>query len=625
MFGCITLPTGSCPGGLPSPPYPHETRRGRLLLRTLHPPVEDGDLLVSVEGVLTRAGGRPVAPGEGSGAYEAAVASLYRAGGEAALEDLEGLYLVFLWDRARDRFLLVNNPYQTTTLYYHEGPERLLFSKTLTDIVRNLPAVDVDLRSVKTYLANGFNMSDRTTILGVHKLQPTFRLRVEGGRVSLADHWARELENERRPIDDLEAHLDRYETLYRGGLAEYLNHRRPAELGCLMSGGHDTSFAFLEASQVHEKPVHAFTATFPGWGFNEEPYSRAIAEKFGGRFHPVPFVPADLDYTVALIRALEEPMASSALPIHLVMREASNHVDLMLGGDGGDTLWGEYYPVAEVNRYMRHLPRVARKALYAGVRGLLKISDWERFWELEHVLWLFDDADPYREFLRRLCTYRHFRDDLLGRLMDPQVYRDNPYAGSIVEVPHGPESLFEDLIASKLYNGFYPYMSFYTTKSSEHYGMDLYLPTVHRDVIRLITALPHAWVNGGTTFHRMTNNKRINRLFHKRALARYLDPREIRNLSFDIPWARILLPRPRIIELLLERLVRRGWFHEPTLRSLFREFRAQRHKEHELLELKNHGYRIFTLLSLEIWATEYLDGRMTDSPEERIVLEDYLA
>ena len=123
----------------------------------------------------------------------------------------------------------------------------------------------------------------------------------------------------------------------------------------------------------------------------------------------------------------------------------------------------------------------------------------------------------------------------------------------------------------------------------------------------------------------MTNNKRINRLFHKRALARYLDPREIRNLSFDIPWARILLPRPRIIELLLERLVRRGWFHEPTLRSLFREFRAQRHKEHELLELKNHGYRIFTLLSLEIWATEYLDGRMTDSPEERIVLEDYLA
>jgi asparagine synthase (glutamine-hydrolysing) len=233
--------------------------------------------------------------------------------------------------------------------------------------------------------------------------------------------------------------------------------------------------------------------------------------------------------------------------------------------------------------------------------------------------------DPYPDFLRRLCTYRHFRDDLLVRLMAPEVYRHHPYARSVIDPRHGPESLFDDLIVSKLYNGFYPYMSFYTTKSAEHFGMDLYLPTVHRDVIRLITSLPMEWVNGGTTLHRLTNNKRINRLFHKRALARHLMPGEIRNLSFDIPWSRILLPRPEMLDLLLERLVRRGWFHEPVLRDLFREFRGQRMKEHELLELKNHGYRVFTLLSLEIWSIEYLDGRMTEHPDERIRLEDYLA
>ncbi len=625
MIGSIDLGRGGTPEDLTVRRQGHVTRHGPLLLHTDQEPYDDGSLLISVEGHISRISGAPAIDVSADLRPEALVAELYRTRGEAFVEDLEGLYFVFLWDRGRDLFLLVNNPYQTTTAYFHAGAERLLFARHLTDIARNLPGgVQVDLRAVKSYLANGFNMSDWTTARGIRKLQPTFRVRVERGEVTLRNHWERELSSERTPFKDLQAHLDQYEAIYRKGMSDYLDQRRPTELGCLMSGGHDTSFAFLQGSQVFHKPLHAFTATFPGWNFNEEGPSRAICEKFGGTFHPVPFLPGDLDYMVSMIRALEEPMASSALPIHLVMKEAANHVDLMMGGDGGDTLWGEYYPVAEYNRWARHLPVGVRRLIHGATRAVLRVADWERFWELEHVASLFTLDDSYADFLRRLCTYRHFRDDLLSRLMDPEIYRENPYARNIVDVPHGPETLFEDLIASKMFNGFYPYMSFYTTKSSEYYGMDLYLPTVHRDVIRFITSLPLEWVNGGTTFHRLTNNKRINRRFHKAALARYLDPGEIRNLSFDIPWSRILLPRPAVLERLLARLIRRGWFNEKELRRLFQEFRSQQVNEYELLELKNHGYRIFTLLSLEIWCTEYLDGRMTEAPDDRISLEDYL-
>ena len=58
---------------------------------------------------------------------------------------------------------------------------------------------------------------------------------------------------------------------------------------------------------------------------------------------------------------------------------------------------------------------------------------------------------------------------------------------------------------------------------------------------------------------------------------------------------------------------------------MFDEFMHQKVKDYELLELKHHGYRIFTLLSLEIWCIEYLDGRKTKEVDTKISLEDYLS
>jgi asparagine synthase (glutamine-hydrolysing) len=135
-----------------------------------------------------------------------------------------------------------------------------------------------------------------------------------------------------------------------------------------------------------------------------------------------------------------------------------------------------------------------------------------------------------------------------------------------------------------------------------------------------ITSLPEEWINGGSTFQRLINDKSINRRFHKKALARYLRSEEIYNRSFDIPWYTILKPRKRLLELLLKKLKSRGWYQSHTLDKIFGEFENQKNKAYELLELKSHGYRIFTLLSLEVWAMQYLDNVSF----EGATLEDYL-
>jgi asparagine synthase (glutamine-hydrolysing) len=252
-----------------------------------------------------------------------------------------------------------------------------------------------------------------------------------------------------------------------------------------------------------------------------------------------------------------------------------------------------------------------------------KVTDWERFWELEHVAGLFAQPDYHRDFLRKLCTYRHFDDAFQASILRKDVF-ETPHARSHLEIEFRNDNFSDALIEGKLFNGFYTYQSHHTTKLAEYHGMDLFLPTVDWEFMSFICRLPKNWVNGGTALHRLSNNKRINRRFHKRALARYFQPGEIYNRSFDIPWYNILRPRKHLLEKLLQQLRKRGWYQEKALGTLFAEFMTQSVKDNELLELKHHGYRIFTLLSLEIWCQEYLDGRFS-ADDKNLVLEDYFA
>lgn len=536
---------------------------------------------------------------------------------------LNGQFIIVIHDKEKFKTGIYNNRYLATNLYYHFNEDRLVFSSSFKELLeKGKVEKTINYCVMKQFLSNGWNATDKTMIKDIHRIQPTFRI-IATDKVEVANHWQDEFEFRRKPFKNLEEHMDSYESIYRQGISDFITEKKTQSLGTLLSGGHDTSFTLIQGRKVFEKPLHCFTATFPGWAFDEGDFAKNLTKKFDSIYHPVPFGPEDLDFMPSLIIANEEPVVGSSLPLHLCAKEASQYVDTMMGGDGGDTLWGEYFPVAEYHKYTKDLPLFARRFLYQVSTLLRKTFDWERFWELEHVAELFSHENMYDSFLRRLCTYRHFSDAFVDQLLRPEIAK-HEFARSSIELPFTRENFSEMLIEGKLLNGFYNYQSFHTYRSMEHFGMDLYFPTINRDFMRFITNLPNEWVNGGTTFHKLTNAHSVNRRFHKKVLSRYLKKEEIYNRSFDIPWYNILRPRKELLKILLERLKKRGWYSEKLLDDLFSEFQAQAVKDYELLELKHHGYRIFTLLSLEIWCIEFLDGRNTQNPDEKISLEDYL-
>jgi asparagine synthase (glutamine-hydrolysing) len=552
---------------------------------------------------------------------------LYQSYPEDFVKKIDGLFIIFFQPMCTEKVYIINNRYEANRLYYFLDTNKFYFSKSLNRLLKYFSIEKkVNVSSLRSFLANGFTSSEQTQIEGVRKMLPADYFIINQLGVLRKSYWDGEITFKRRKFDNLESHLDTYESLYQKGIENYLTAKSAKSVGTLLSGGHDTSFVVAQAVQVLHKlklpQLKTYTVTFPDWTFNEEETARNIAEKFGANFNAIPFKADNLDSILDLIKANEEPVVGSSLPLHVLMEQASKDVDVIFGGDGGDTLWGEYYPVAEYHKLTKLLPQFFRRAIHKLSSILKKITDWERFWELDHVAKLFIETDYHDRFLQKLCTYRHFDDEFQKKILVPEIY-SVPYSRSHTEIKYTDDNFPDALIESKLYNGFYPYQSFHTGKSARHFSMDLYLPTINKKVIDLITQLPMKWVNGGNFIQRLSNDKVINRVFHKKALSRYLNKNEIYNRSFDIPWYKILLPRSELMTVLLKKLKSRGWYQENYLDQLFQEFSDQSVKSYELLELKNHGYRIFTLLSLEVWYQMFIDGKEYDKSKHQS-LEKYL-
>ncbi|MBN2368727.1 hypothetical protein JXC34_06920, partial [Candidatus Woesearchaeota archaeon] len=445
---------------------------------------------------------------------------------------------------------------------------------------------------------------------------------VKENKVSKKNHLRTQYCFNRKPFKNLEKHLDKYESLFRKSIKNYVDTVKPENLGIFLSGGHDSSYIFIQSSKVFKKPIHGYTVSFRKFGFDEAPKAEAICKKFGGVHHTIEIGPEHLDMIPRLTSVLEEPLSGHGFAAYVIAEESSGQVDTIFTGDPGDTLWAEYYPVAEWHKYLKYLPYLPRKAIHDISSFLIRITDWERLWELEHTLSLFSRKEMYKDFMQRLCTYRHFNDKNLRRLLAGNTFGKVMKNKCSIDIRFSKNNFSDALIESKMIYGVFVYNILMNQKPVESFGMNFYCPYLDRDIIEFINSLPLNWLNSGSTFEKLINSG-TRRRFHKLALLRYLPKRFVYGLqqSFDVPWYLLFHKRQRILENLLKRLKKRGWYNPKYLDKIFREFRTQKIKPHEIIELKHHGYRIYSLLSLEIWCMEFLDSQTTDKNRP---LEEYL-
>lgn len=137
-------------------------------------------------------------------------------------------------------------------------------------------------------------------------------------------------------------------------------------VGAFLSGGIDSSSVVASMALQTAAPVKTFSIGFDEAEFNELPYAREVARKYGTEHHEAIVRPNAIALVSSLIRHFDEPFAdSSAIPTFVVSELASQYVKVVLTGDGGDELFGGYDTLAKMQRlrWADSIPSMMRAGL----------------------------------------------------------------------------------------------------------------------------------------------------------------------------------------------------------------------------------------------------------------------
>jgi asparagine synthase (glutamine-hydrolysing) len=151
--------------------------------------------------------------------------------------------------------------------------------------------------------------------------------------------------------------------------------------------------------------VQTFSLGFVDEAYNELPYARQVAERFGTDHHEM-LVAADVAAILPrLVWQYDEPFADkSAVPTFYVAQMASRRVRVVLNGDGGDEAFAGYdkYRFGRWQRAWAHLPAALRRSMARRLLApLQKGSGGGATWlstQLAHTLLPYAEAIFYPEF-----------------------------------------------------------------------------------------------------------------------------------------------------------------------------------------------------------------------------------
>jgi asparagine synthase (glutamine-hydrolysing) len=332
---------------------------------------QDEERLVAVWGHASFAAADLAALAQRSGVAHA-LAQGYSREGTGVLTGISGAYAIAILDGRGGEAVLAIDRMGIRPLCYCVVADQLVFGSTL-DAISAFPgsAAEIDRQAIYDYVYFHMVPGPRTIHAGRHRLLPGTFLLWRNGRAETRSYWEMHFaEDERRPLPELKKE---FLAVLREGVREAARDRA---VGTFLSGGTDSSTVAGMLGEVTGQPARTYSIGFEAQGYDEMQYARIAARHFGTRHHEYYVTPDDVVSAIPQIAAVhDQPFGnSSAVPTYYCAKLARNDgVDTLLGGDGGDELFGgnERYAKQYLYSIYSDLPNALRKGLIEPVLGLL--------------------------------------------------------------------------------------------------------------------------------------------------------------------------------------------------------------------------------------------------------------
>lgn len=332
--------------------------------------------------------------------------------GPTIVNELRGMFAFVIWDSKTNKVFAARDQVGVKPLYFHFNDGLLVVASELRSMVDH-PAIEkrLDEQGVLEYLSFGHASLGRTIVEGVRTLPPGHLMTLEHGRLEVSEYW-----------DAVPAVMPAPDpATVEASLLDLLDQSVGASLvsdvplALMLSGGFDSStVARLAINHISPTDLFSYSVAF-GQADDEADAAARFARELGIGHRTLSFDKKGLAARFETWATTMDVPCSN--PTWLAVSEIaaaarSDGIKVLIGGDGGDELFGGY------TRWMKYLrfhdriwdnaPSALRKAmgraLEGRARGLAR-----------------DIATRARTGGELFIGSRPFHDDQLERLAGPRM------------------------------------------------------------------------------------------------------------------------------------------------------------------------------------------------------------
>ena len=287
----------------------------------------------------------------------------YEEYGPEVLNKFRGMFGIAIWDLVSKELFIARDFFGIKPMYYTQVGNDLVFGSEIKCILTH-PNVKKELNesALQNYLSFQYGVPNDTFFKNVYCLQPGHYLKFKDGKLEITRYWKPEfMVNDSWEEDRLVEEIDKVfkESVEAHKISD-------VEVGCFLSSGVDSSYV---ATQF--KGQKSFTVGFNYNKYNEIDYAKELAEEIG-QDHYFKRIEDDEFWEIVpqVQYYMDQPHADpSCVALYYVCKIASEHVKVVLSGEGADELFGGYriYHEPFSLRYSKFLPRFVWK----GISGIL--------------------------------------------------------------------------------------------------------------------------------------------------------------------------------------------------------------------------------------------------------------
>lgn len=520
---------------------------------------------------------------------------LYEEKGARAVEDLRGMFAFAIWDWKMRSLVLARDRLGIKPLYYTLSDDGVFhFASEIKSLIRaDALKAELNYDALADYAANRATSGEETLFRGIKRLPPGHTLVWSDGRITIERYWDVSFRKADNYLSE-DDYVEQFSDLFRESVQLRLMADVP--LGMFLSGGIDSSAIAAVMSEMVREPIKTFSVAFQERDANELEFARMVSQTFKTDHHEIIVSPEQFfEALPALVYQEDEPIAHpSSVPLYFVSKLASEHVKVVLTGEGSDELLAGYdkyrktvYNLALGRAYHKIAParlrRLIKRMIDEGPGGSkLARTFLARQPEIEDIY--FDNFSVFsRAMQTRLFTAR----------TKEQIKERDPYRASLDHIGQtDADSLLDQLLAADIKTYLHELLM-KQDQMSMAASIESRVPFLDHKLVEFAARLPVKMKLRGLT----------TKYILRRAMADRL-PKEIltrKKMGFPVPVGAWLCGRfTHLLDeyALSPRAMERGIFDADFVRELVARHRAG----------ENHSERLWALINFEIWHRQFIDG-----------------